>query len=166
MLTDILAFPFQYRNYFSLSWFINYYFANLHPTGLKRKDSEHQKMLCHCLALNSRVMGGRGTEGEQNTGTCAPLSHCLSKFYQVKYNLVVFLECWLLYRKVCFKSSLCKHCFCLTEHSKYTAAPILIFCLSFSDRTVHCYCPGSICHFVGVLDAAVCSSVLSLGSAH
>lgn len=89
MLTIILAFPFQYTNCFSLSGFSNYYFTNLYSIGLERKDSKHRKTFCHYLALNPRVIAW----GEnQNAGIRAPSSRCLSKFHQVKYNFIEFLE--------------------------------------------------------------------------
>lgn len=72
-------------NCFSLSGFSNYCFTNLYSVVLERKDTEHQKIFCHYLALNSRAIGW----GEnQNAGTCAPSS----QFCQAKYNLIEFLE--------------------------------------------------------------------------
>lgn len=88
MLT-VLALSFQYTNFFSLSVFSNYYFPNLFSVGLQMKYSEHKKLLFHFLALNSGVVWW---VENQNAGTCAYFSHCCSKFHQVKYNCIEFLE--------------------------------------------------------------------------
>lgn len=93
MLTVILAFPFQYMDCFSLSRFSNYYSTNLYSIGLERKDSKHHKIFCHYLTLkSSTVCVFVGGDYCTNVVTCATSSHCLSKFHQVKSNVIEFLE--------------------------------------------------------------------------